>query len=222
MTHLPGKTAEDAERWWRAYQLAGSDQVGELRRLAAAGDEHAGRQLASWLSDRDSLDEAIEVIRPLADAGDDVAELWLARWLADCGRLEELSRRADGGSYHASRKLARCLAVHDLLDELRARADAGSYPALQELAEWLANRERLGELRALLVNHREQLAGWLARGAYPMRVVRLAAELGDDTARRRLQVWLTGLRERADADDEHAREFLAGNPDWQQFQAGWA
>jgi hypothetical protein len=196
MPHLPGEPAEDAQRWWRAYQLAGSDQVDELRRLAAAGDEHARRQLAGWLSDRaytggfpdrDRLDEAIEVIRPLADAGDDVAGLWLARWLADCGRLEEL----------------------------RQRADAGSYPALEELAEWLASREHLGELRTLLVSHREQLAGWLARGAYPMRVVRLAAELGDDTARLRLQVWLTRLRERADAGDEHAREFLAENPDWQ-------
>jgi hypothetical protein len=203
MSHLPGEPAEDAQRWWRAYQLAGSDRVDELRRLAAAGDEHARRQLAGWLSDRaytgsfadrDTLDEAIEVIRPLADAGDDVAGLWLARWLADCGRLEEL----------------------------RQRAAAGSYPALEELAEWLASREHLGELRALLVDHREQLAGWLARGAYPMRVVRLAAELGDDTARRRLQAWLTRLRERADSGNEHAREFLAENPDWQQFPAGWA
>ena len=178
MTHLPGEPAEDAQRWWRACQLAGSDRVDELRRLAAAGDEHARRQLAGWLSDRaytgsfpdrDRLDEAIEVIRPLADAGDDVAGLWLARWLADCGRLEELRQRADGGGYHASRELARSLAGHDMLDELRARADAGSYPALEELAEWLASREHLGELRALLVDHREQLAEWLARGAYPMR-----------------------------------------------------
>jgi hypothetical protein len=33
-------------------------------------------------------------------------------------------------------------------------------------------------------------------------------------------VWLTRLCERADAGDEHAREFLAENPDWQQLQAG--
>jgi hypothetical protein len=231
MTHPLGETAEDAERWWRAYRLAGNDQVDELRELAAAGDEHARRQLASWLSDRGyagslpdraRLDEAIEVIRPLADAGDDVAELWLARWLADCGRLGELRQRAGRGSCHASRELARCLAGHDMLNELRARADAGSYPALEELAEWLSGREHLGELRALLVSHWELLAGWLARGAYPMRVVRLAAELGDDTARRRLQVWLSRLRERADAGDEHAQRFLAENPDWRQFRAGWA
>jgi hypothetical protein len=47
----------------------------ELRELAAAGDDHARRQLASWLSerafsarlpDRAKLEEAIEVIRPLA------------------------------------------------------------------------------------------------------------------------------------------------------------
>lgn len=66
------------------------------------------------------------------------------------------------------------------------------------------------------------LAGWLARGAYPMRVVRLVAELGDDDARLRLQAWLSRLRERADAGDKYAREFLAENPDWQHFRLGWA
>jgi hypothetical protein len=192
MTHQAGDTAQDAERWWRAYQLAGNDRAGELRERAETGDEHARRQLASWLSDRARTEEAIEVIRPLADSGDEVAELWLARWLADS----------------------------DHLDELRSRAEGGSYPALHEMAEWLSCHEHLEELRALLVNHGELLAGWLARGAYPMRVVRLAAELGDDTARRRLQVWLSRLRQRADAGDEHAREFLAENPDWAQFRAG--
>jgi DNA-binding GntR family transcriptional regulator len=66
------------------------------------------------------------------------------------------------------------------------------------------------------------MAGWLARAAHPVRVVRLAAELGDDTARRRLQAWLSRLRERADAGDEHTREFLAENPDWRQFRLDWA
>jgi hypothetical protein len=55
-----------------------------------------------------------------------------------------------------------------------------------------------------------------------MRVVRLAAELGDDAARRRLRVWLASLRERAAAGDEHAQGFLAENPDWRQFRAEWA
>jgi len=55
-----------------------------------------------------------------------------------------------------------------------------------------------------------------------MRVVRLAAELGDDTARRRLQAWLSRLRERADAGEEHSREFLAEHPDWRQFRPDWA
>ena len=189
-----GDAAQDAERWWRAYQLAENDQAGELREHTEAGDEHARRQLARWLSDRDRTEEGIEVIRPLADDGDEVAELWLARWLAD----------------------------GDHLDELRRRADGGSYPALYELAERLSDYERVEELRVLLIGHRELLAGWLTRGAYPMRVVRLAAELGDEAAKRRLQVWLSRLRQRADAGDEHARGFLAENPDWEHFRPEWA
>jgi hypothetical protein len=157
---------------------------------AGAGDEHARRQLASWLSDRDRPEEAIEVIRPLADAGDEVAELWLARWLADLNQV----------------------------DELRRRTASGSYPALHELAEWLARHQRLDELRELVVDHWELLASWLAR-QHGMRERRLAAELGDDRARRSLERWLSRLRQRAADGDEHARLFLAENPDWQQFLA---
>jgi hypothetical protein len=183
------ENAEDAARWWRAHQLAENDQAGELRERAEAGDEHARRELASWLSDRARTEEAVEVIRPLADVGDDVAELWLAGWLAD----------------------------GDHLDELRRRAASGSYPALHELAGWRAGHEHLDELRELVVDHWELLSGWLA-SQHGMRVVRLAAELGDDAARRRLQGWLSRLLERAAAGDEHARGFLAENPDWRQFQ----
>lgn len=194
MTHPPGDTAEDAQQWWRAYQLAETDQAGELRDLTAAGDEHARRQLASWLADRARTEEAIEVIWPLADAGDDLAELLLARWLAD----------------------------GDHLDELRQRAVGGSYPALHELAEWLAGHQHLDELRELLVAHWELLAGWLAR-QHDMNVRRLAAELGDDDARLSVERWLSRLRERAAAGNEHARRSLAElarNPDWLQFLAG--
>jgi hypothetical protein len=131
----PGGATEDTEQWWQAYLLAENDQAGELRQRAESGDEHARRQLASWLSDRARTAEAIEIIRPLADAGgDEAAELWLARWLADDNHLDELRRRAIGGSY----------------------------PALHELAEWLARHEHLDELRELVVGHWELLAGWLA------------------------------------------------------------
>jgi hypothetical protein len=188
MTRPLGDAAEDAERWWQAYQLDENDQAAELRERADAGDDHARRQLASWLAERARTAEAIEVIRPLTDAGDDVAELWLARWLAE----------------------------GDHLDELRLRATSGSYPALHELAEWLAWHEHLDELRELVAGHRELLASWLAR-QHNMRVVRLAAELGDDAARRRLEMGLARLRERAAAGDEHAQQFLAENLDWQQF-----
>jgi hypothetical protein len=193
MTYPVGDAAQDAERWWRAYQLAEEDRADELREHSDAGDEHARMQLASWLAERLKTEEAIEVIRPLTDAGDEVAELWLARWLADGGHLGELHQRVA----------------------------SGSYPALHELAEWLAFHEQLDELRELVAGHWELLSGWLAR-QYDMKVVRLAAELGDDAAQRHLERWLARLRERADAGDEHARGFLAENPDWQQFRAAWA
>lgn len=184
MTHPLGDTAEDAERWWRAYQLAEDDRAGELLERAEAGDEHARRHLASWLADRARTEEAIEVIRPLADAGDGVAELWLARWLADA----------------------------DHVDELRRRTASGSYPALHELAQWLAGHQQPDELRELMVAHRELLSGWLAR-QHDMRVVRLAAGLGDDAARQRLERWLPRLRQRTAEGDQYARTFLAENPD---------
>ena len=190
MTRPLGGTAEDAQRWWQAWQLAETGQAGELRQRAEGGDEHARRQLAGWLDERARTEEAIGVIRPLADAGDEVAELWLARWLAS----------------------------GDHPGELRQRAARGSLPALHELAEWLARHEHLDELRELVADASQLLASWLAR-QHNMRVVRLAAELGDDAARRRLQGWLARLRERAAAGDEHARQFLADNPDWQQLLA---
>jgi hypothetical protein len=197
----PAYSAEDAEQWWDAFQLAENDQAGELRERADAGDEHARRQLASWLADRGyvngglndpagGLDEAIEVIRPLADAGDDIASMWLARWLADAGQLDELRERAASGSYHA---------VH-------------------ELAEWLTYRKHWGELRQLMNDHWELLAGWRAR-QYDMNVMRLAAELGDNDARLRLDEWLSRRRARA-AESESARRFLAEleeDPDWAPF-----
>jgi hypothetical protein len=152
MTCSLSDTAEDARRWWQAYQLAENDRDGELRQRAEAGDEHARRQLAGWLADRLRTEEAIEVIGPLADAGDDVAELWLARWLAD--------------------------------------------------------HEQMDELRGLVTEHAELLSGWVARQDN-MGVVRLAAELGDEGARRRLDRWLARVRERAAAGDQHAQRFLA-------------
>jgi hypothetical protein len=184
MNRPPGEGTEDAERWWQAYELAGNDQAGQLRERAAAGDGHARRQLASWLSDRGRTEEAIEVIRPLADAGDDMAQLWLARWLAD----------------------------RDQLDELRWRSASGGYHALIELAGWLADHECLDELAQLLVDQRQLLSSWLAR-QHDMKVVRLAADLGDEDARRRLAPALDRVRDRAAAGDEHARQILAEWPD---------
>jgi hypothetical protein len=181
MTHPPAPGADDdAVRWWQAYQLAAHDEAAALRDRAEAGDQHARLQLAGWLGDRGQTEQAIEFVRPLADTGDDVAELWLARWLA--GR--------------------------DEVDELRDRARAGSYHALVELAGWLAEHEHLAELRELVIGQRQLLSGWLAR-QHQLQLVRLAADLGDEDARRRAERWLARLRERALAGSEHARQDLA-------------
>jgi hypothetical protein len=224
----PGDEASDAARWWRAYTLAEADQVDELRRLAAAGDDHARRQLASWLSERafsgqrssDSakLQEAIEVIRPLADAGDDVAELWLARWLADSDRLDELRQRADRGSYHAGRLLARCLAGRDLLDELRQRAASGSYDAWRELGKRLADRDMDEELRELItsVDADTRLLIFDAVGGSPpgRKALRVLADAGHKASRMHLDRLLARegrldeLRQRAESGDEYAQHWL--------------
>lgn len=224
-----GDNSDDAAGWWRAYQLAESDQVDELRRLAAAGDDHARRQLASWLSDRAyfgrladqaRLEEAIEVIRPLADAGDDVAELWLARWLADCDGLDELRERAGTGGYYASRELARLLAGHDSLEELRDRVSAGgSHDALRALARRLIERDLHEELRELLESADADTRPLIldaAGGASSawMNAVRVLADFGHKASRVHLartlarEGRLEELRERAGHGDEYARHWL--------------
>jgi hypothetical protein len=226
----PSDEASDAARWWQAYVMAENDEVDELGELAAAGDDHARRQLASWLSDRAfsgqgvsdraRVEEAIAVIRPLADAGDDVAELWLARWLADCDHLDELRHRADRGSYHAGRQLARRLADRDLLDELRQRADSGSYHAWRELIKRLAERDMHEELRELTEAadaDRRQLFFDAAgeTGSAGMEVLRLLADLGDKTSRMRLarrlarEGPLDELRRRAESGDQYAQHWLS-------------
>jgi hypothetical protein len=157
--------------------LAENDRIDELRQHAEAGDDHARRQLASWLSDRRQFDEAITVIRPLADADDDIAQLWLARWLSD----------------------------RDEVDELRRRAGMEDPHALHHLAGWLAEQGCPDELRELLTGHRELLASdWAPTyGLHQMEVLRLRADLGDDNARQVLARWLARMRERTQAGPEH-------------------
>jgi hypothetical protein len=196
-----GDKTDDAARWWRAYQLAENDQADELRALTAAGDDHARRQLASWLSDRAfsgeladraGLEEAIEVIRPLADAGDDVAELWLARWLADCDRLDELRERAGTGGYHASRELARRLIERDMSKELRELVEAAD-----------------ADTRQLILD----AAGGASSAAW-MNALRVLADFGHKASRRHLartlarEGRLDELRQRAGHGDEYARHCL--------------
>jgi hypothetical protein len=178
----PDADSEDQAQWWRAYVLAENDRIDELRQHAEAGDGHARHQLASWLSDRRRIDEAITVIRPLADADDDIAQLWLARWLSE----------------------------RDEADELRRRAGMGDPHALHQLAGWLAEQGYLDELRELLTGHRELLASdWAPTyGEHHLEVLRLRADLGDDNARQVLARRLTRMRERAQAENELSRTAL--------------
>jgi hypothetical protein len=213
--------ADDAARWWQAYVLAENDQVDELRERAVAGDGHARRQLASWLSDRARTQEAIEAIRPLADAGDEVAELWLVRWLADDDRLDELRERAARGSYYGPHELAKVLAAHDLHDELRERAfSGGGHDALWQLAKWLAARDRHDELRELATaadpERRSMILEAAGEGSSGgLDVLRVLADLGSKQGRfwlaRRLarEGHLDELRDRAASGDESAEHWLA-------------
>jgi hypothetical protein len=220
MTDLARDEAGEAARWWQAYLMAENDQADELRTRALAGDEHARRQLASWLADRARTEEALEIIRPLADAGDDVAELWLARWLADRDHSDELRRRAGRGDYHAQHELAGWLAGHDMLGELRQRADSGDYSALRALVRRLAHRDMGDELRELAEAadpDRRLLILDMAKqvGSSGPEVARVRIDLGDDSARYVLARWLARqgrldeLRQRADRGDEYARCLLA-------------
>ena len=91
------------------------------------------------------------------------------------------------------------LAPRDGKAALGERAVAGNEHARRQLASWLADRDRTEEVIEVI---------WLAR-QHGMREVRLAADLGDEAARGRLQRWLARLREHAEAGDEHAQGFLA-------------
>ena len=66
-----------AVRWRQVRLLAENERIDELRDRAAAGDDHASRQLASWPSDEDHLDE----LRQRADRGSEHALRELARRL---------------------------------------------------------------------------------------------------------------------------------------------
>jgi hypothetical protein len=173
--------------------LVENDRIDELRQHAEAGDDHAQRQLASCLSDRRQIDEAITVIRPLADADDDIAQLWLARWLAE----------------------------RDDVDELRRRAGTGDSHALRHLAGWLADQGYLDELRELLTDHRELLtSSWESTdGQHQMEVLRLKADLGDDHARQILVRWLARARQRTQAGNEGRQ--VSRSPRRRLLAPGW-
>lgn len=166
MADSPAKETSDAGRWWQAYSLAENGEVAELRQRADGGDDHARRQLAYWMGERDQPQEAIALIRPLADTGEDIAQLWLARWLTECDQTAGLRHRADAGDDHALYELAGWLAAHGRLTELRELISTeGGLAALQ--AFWRTWQVDLEVLRLLEQagddDAQRQLAHWLAR-----------------------------------------------------------
>ena len=175
----------DAIRWWEAYQLAGADEIDQLRTRTDSGDDHARRALAGLLAEHGRYTDAVDLIRPLADAGEDLASLWLARWLADSDPAE-LRRRAQAGDLY-------CLEV--LADSVQCGAPA------EEWRQVLCTPD--GRLRP-------GLEAWLAR-QWDVEVIRLAARAGDEECQRRLARWqvrMTEYRRLAAAGDTHAQRIV--------------
>jgi hypothetical protein len=186
---------------------------------ANVDDQHAARQLARLLAEREDLDG----LRARADAGDGNAAQALARLLAEHGDLDGLRARADAGDWYAaelaggpdpwwtyhilrassdldeadeeSLPLAWTVPLHINLDSLRARADAGEWYAAPELAERLAARGDLDEAEQILRARADAGDRNAARA-----LARLLAEGGD----------LDGLRALADAGNGYAAWALPG------------
>jgi hypothetical protein len=125
---------EDLAQLWLARWLAGDDRLGELRRRADVGDDHAWPELFDRLARHDA-----DKLRELTLTLDGRPRQLLTRWLARQGNIEVLRIGADAGDDDARRRLAHWLARKGRAEELRERAEAGDDHARERLA-WLAQQ----------------------------------------------------------------------------------
>ncbi|MEU4419733.1 helix-turn-helix transcriptional regulator [Actinoplanes sp. NPDC024001] len=124
------RAGTDDQAYQQAARLAAVADLGELRRLANAGDHAAGNWLVRVLIRQDRAEEAMGLLRKAADAGSTPAARRLAEMLAADGRITEaaavLRERADAGSVGAAHQLVGLLSRHGRFDELTAEMAAGT------------------------------------------------------------------------------------------------
>jgi hypothetical protein len=120
----------DDDAYLRAARLADLTDVGELRRLAEAGDQAAANWLVRVLVRENRTAEATGLLRRAADAGSAPAARRLAEMLAADGRIAEaaevLRERADAGSVGAAHQLVGLLRRHGRIADLAAEMAAGT------------------------------------------------------------------------------------------------
>jgi WD domain, G-beta repeat len=123
-----------------AFWLVRSGGGEELERRTAAGDRFARRELSDWLVGQRRHDEAIEVLRPLAE--DHVgSRRRLARLLAGRGRVDEAAAVLAAGPDDAwTTRMNGCL-----------------------VAEWLTSQGRVEQLRPLAAGGDSRAAAGLHR-----------------------------------------------------------
>jgi hypothetical protein len=98
------------------------------RHAADAGVQFAASGLASLLTRRGDLDEAVQVLRARADAGDQRAASQLATELAEYGDLDELRARAAAGNWSAGFELPRALVMQGRHEEAKRLLRFGLNP----------------------------------------------------------------------------------------------
>lgn len=127
---LRERAATDDDAYRTAARLADREDLAELRRLAAAGDQAATGWLVRVLTRQDRTDEAVVLLREAAGSGSAPAARRLAEMLAAAGHLDEavgvLRERADAGSVGAAHQLVGLLTRHGRISDLAAETAAGT------------------------------------------------------------------------------------------------
>ncbi|ONI90985.1 hypothetical protein ALI144C_01795 [Actinosynnema sp. ALI-1.44] len=123
--------AGDADVLWQLRRaFSDRNDVDELRRLAAIGDEQAQGDFLGKLSQLGLVDE----LKARADADEPHAMTYWIEHLAKQERVDELRALADEGQALASIRLAEVLGEQGRFAEVVARAEAGDRHAARRLA----------------------------------------------------------------------------------------